>query len=93
MAYMIDIFPTVRRRDEEKHDGDYRTKRVDLEIHDSILESIRTGRPCQSRRYPPPAGPCCSHPPQDGETRVPGVQLADYWRDGPRDGADKMSRR
>ena len=40
VAYIMDTFPIVRRKDEGKHNGDYRTKRVILEIYDEIAEAI-----------------------------------------------------
>lgn len=58
----MDAFPIVRRKHEEKHNGDYRTKRVILEIYDAMQESIRTGKPYQTRLDPPPADPRCCHP-------------------------------
>lgn len=64
VAYIMDTFPIVRRRDEEKFNGDYRTKRVILEIYDALAESIRTGQPYQTRLDPPPADPRCCHPPR-----------------------------
>jgi hypothetical protein len=66
MAHIMDTFPIVRRKDEEKYNGDYRTKRVILEIYDAMQESIRTGRPYQTRLDPPPADPRCCHPPRKG---------------------------
>jgi hypothetical protein len=62
--YIMDTFPIVRRKDEEKYNGDYRTKRVILEIYDAMQEAIRTGQPYQTRLDPPPADPRCCHPPQ-----------------------------
>ncbi|MEW6363704.1 MAG: hypothetical protein AB1714_03590 [Acidobacteriota bacterium] len=62
VAYIMDTFPVVRRKDEEKYNGDYRTKRVILEIYDAMQESIRTGQPYQTRLDPPPADPRCCHP-------------------------------
>ena len=64
VAYIMDTFPIVRRRDEKKYDGDYRTKRVILEIYDAMQEAIRTGHPYQTRLDPPPADPGCCHPPK-----------------------------
>ena len=61
VAYIMDTFSIVRRKDEEKH-GEYRTKRVILEIYDAMLEAIRTGRPYQMRVDPPPADSGCRHP-------------------------------
>jgi len=51
--YILDTFPIVRRRD-EKTFGEYRTKRVILEIYDKIEQAKRTGRPYQTRLDPPP---------------------------------------
>ncbi len=61
VAYIMETFPIVRRRDEEEYDGDYRTKRLVLEIYDALAESIRTGSPYQTRLDPPPADPSCRH--------------------------------
>ena len=66
VAYIMDTFPIVRRKDEEKYDGDYRTKRVILEIYDAMQEAMRTGQPYQTRLDPPPADPRCCHPPREG---------------------------
>ncbi|MBI4529623.1 MAG: hypothetical protein HY695_37975, partial [Deltaproteobacteria bacterium] len=63
VAYIMDTFPIVKRKDEEKW-GEYRTKRVILEIFDAVQESIRTGQPYQTRLDPPPADPRCCHPPR-----------------------------
>ena len=63
VAYIMDTFPIVKRRDEEKYEGDYRTKRVILEIYDAMTESIRTGHPYQTRLDPLPAAPRCCHTP------------------------------
>ncbi len=53
VAYIMDIFPIVRRKDEANYNGDYRTKRIILEIYDTTQKAIRIGRPCQTRRDPP----------------------------------------
>ncbi len=37
--------------------AEYRTKRVILEVHESIVESTRSGRPYETRLDPPPADP------------------------------------
>ncbi len=63
VAYIMDTFPIVRRKDEEKY-GEYRTKRFILEIYDEMAEAVRTGRPYQTRLDPPPADPRCCHPPR-----------------------------
>ena len=62
VAYILDTFPIVRRKDEDSFNGDYRTKRVILEIYDAMQESLRTGQPYQTRLDPPPADPRCRHP-------------------------------
>ena len=64
VAYIMDTFPIVRRKDEEKW-AEYRTKRVILEIYDALAESIRAGQPYQTRLDPPPADPRCCHPPRE----------------------------
>jgi hypothetical protein len=65
VSYIMDTFPIVRRKDEEKY-GDYRTKRIILAIYDAMQDSIRTGQPYQTRLDPPPADPRCCHPPKGG---------------------------
>jgi hypothetical protein len=65
VAYILDTFPIVRRKDEAAHNGDFRTKRVSLEIYDAMLEAIRTGTPYQTRLDPPPADPRVAHPPRE----------------------------
>lgn len=61
VAYIMDTFPIVCRKDEEKY-GEYCTKRVVLEIYDAMQDAIRTGNPYQTRLDPPPADPRCCHP-------------------------------
>jgi hypothetical protein len=56
----MDTFPIVRRNDEAAH-GEYRTKRVILEIYDEMAQAIRTARPYQTRLDPPPADPRVAH--------------------------------
>jgi len=52
VAHIMDTFPIVRRKDEAKFDGDYRTRRVILEIYGALAESTRSGQP-----YHEPGGP------------------------------------
>ena len=59
--YIMETFPIVKRKDEQKY-GEYRTKRVILEIYDAIAEAIRTGKSYQTRLDPPPADPRIAHP-------------------------------
>ena len=42
VGYVMDTFPIVRRRDEERF-GQYRTKDVILEIYDALQEAVATG--------------------------------------------------
>jgi hypothetical protein len=62
---ITDTFPIVRRKDEAKW-GEYRTKRIILEIYDAMGESIRTAHPCQTLLDPPPADPSVAHAGSDG---------------------------
>ncbi len=64
--YVMDTFPIVRKNDEKAH-GEYRTKRVILEIYDAMAEAMRTGKPYQTRLDPPPADPRVAHPPRKKE--------------------------
>ncbi|HEX8393641.1 MAG TPA: N-6 DNA methylase [Longimicrobium sp.] len=58
--YIMDTFPIVRRKDEAAH-GEYRTKRVILEIYDEMAQAARTGTPYATRLDPPPADPRVAH--------------------------------
>ena len=64
--YVMDTFPIVRKNDEKSH-GEYRTKRVILEIYDAMAEATRTGQPYQTRLDPPPADSRAAHPPRGAE--------------------------
>jgi len=66
-AYILDAFPVVRKKDEAAH-GEYRTKRVILEIYDRMAEAIRTGVPYQSLLDPPPADVRAAHPPRQTQS-------------------------
>lgn len=52
--YIMETFPIVKRKDEAEH-GEYRTKRVILEIYDAMQQAIETCVPYQTRLDPPPA--------------------------------------
>ena len=60
VAYIMDTFPIVRRRDEAKF-GEYRTKRVILDIYDAMQQAITTGEPYHTRLDPLPADPRVAH--------------------------------
>ena len=72
VRYILDTFRIVRRKDEEKYNGDYRTKRVILEIYDDLAESIRTGQPYQTRLTP--ADPRRCQPPKGQGDSCPTTQ-------------------
>jgi hypothetical protein len=61
VAYIMDTFSIVKRKDEENFSGHYRTKRVVLEIYDAMAEAMRTGTSYQTRLDPPAADPDCCH--------------------------------
>jgi len=73
--YIMETFPIVKHKDEAAH-GEYRTKRVILEIYDEMAEATRTGIPYQTRLDPPPADPSVAH---DASTR-PAWLAADALR-------------
>jgi hypothetical protein len=58
--YIMETFPIVKRKDEAVH-GEYRTKRVILEIYDAMAGAARTGEPYRTRLDPPPADPRVAH--------------------------------
>ena len=51
-AHIMGTFPIVKRKDEAKWSGDYRTKRTILEIYDAVAEATRSGIPYQTRLRP-----------------------------------------
>ncbi len=55
VSYIMDTFPIVKRKDEAKFNGDYRTKRVILEIYDALAEAIQSDKPYETRLAPIPA--------------------------------------
>ena len=61
--YIMETFPIVKRKDEQKH-GEYRTKRVILEIYDRMKEGMDSGKPYETLIDPPPADPRVAHPPR-----------------------------
>jgi hypothetical protein len=69
--YIMDTFPIVRRHDESRH-GDYRTKRLILQIYDALADSIATGTPYRTLLDPPPADPRCCHPSRDPRAQTEG---------------------
>jgi len=51
--YILDTFPIVRRKDEQRF-GEYRTKRLILEIYNELAAAAATGSMYVSRLNPPP---------------------------------------
>ncbi len=49
------------KRKDEKQFGDYRTKRVILEIYDEMRRAMETGVPYETRLVPPPADRAVRH--------------------------------
>jgi hypothetical protein len=68
VAYIMDTFPIVRRKDEERYRGDYRTKRVILEIYDAMQEAVCSSQPYRTRLDPPPADARCCHQARSAES-------------------------
>ena len=67
--YIMETFPIVKRRDEKAH-GEYRTKRVILEVYEEMQQAMDTGQPYQTRLDPPPADPRVAHPPREAGVSV-----------------------
>lgn len=51
--YILDTFPILRGKDNAEY-GEYRTKRIVLEIFDAMQHAIDTGEPYQTSLEPPP---------------------------------------
>ncbi|WP_182878144.1 Eco57I restriction-modification methylase domain-containing protein [Microbispora sp. H10670] len=51
--YIMETFPIVKRKDEAKY-GEYRTKRLILEIYDAMQDAIAGRKPYQTPLDPPP---------------------------------------
>ena len=70
----METFPIVKRKDEAAF-GEYRTKRLILEVYDAMAKAIETGEPYQTILDPPPADPSLCHPESTRPdwARAPGV--------------------
>ena len=62
-AYILETFPIVKRKDEHQY-GEYRTRRLILEMYDEMASAIRARAAYQTRLDPPPADPRVAHPPR-----------------------------
>jgi len=58
--YIMDTFPIVKRKDEAAY-GEYRTRRVILEIYDELQLAMAAGKPYRTRLDPPPADASLRH--------------------------------
>jgi len=56
VAYIMDTFPIVKRKDEDVH-GHYRTKDRILALYDTLTNCLATGQPFKSTLNPPPGPP------------------------------------
>jgi hypothetical protein len=72
VEHVFSTFPKVRSQDEKRY-GEYRTKRVILEIYDAFVESAATGRPYLTRLDPAPADSHMVHPGQELLSRIEGL--------------------
>ncbi|MFE7194587.1 Eco57I restriction-modification methylase domain-containing protein [Kitasatospora sp. NPDC057541] len=54
VEYVMDAFPTVKKRDEAAHGGAYRTKDLILDIYDRMEEARETGDEYRTVLDPPP---------------------------------------
>jgi hypothetical protein len=58
--YIMETFHIIKRKDEAQF-GEYRTKRLILDIYNDMQQSIITGEPYRTRLDPPPADPRIAH--------------------------------
>ena len=58
--YIMETFPIVKRKDIKTH-GEYRTKRVILEMYDAMAAAMQGGAPYATRLAPPPADARVAH--------------------------------
>ena len=61
LNYIMETFPIVKRKDEATF-GEFRTKRVTLEVYDAMAKAGEVGEPYQTILDPPPADPSLCHP-------------------------------
>ena len=77
-GYVLATFPIVKRKDIARH-GEYRTKRVILEMYDAMAQAMAGGPPYQTRLNPPPADPRAAHPAQFPTPLKRGVPLRLFY--------------
>lgn len=59
--HIMETFPIMKRKDEKQY-GEYRTKRVILEIYDRMKHAMDSREPYQTVLQPPPADLSLAHP-------------------------------
>ncbi len=80
IAYLMDTFDVLKNRDLREQGGEYRTKRVVLEIYNEMAEAMQSGKPYQTRLDPPPAHPDAAHP-WDQAYLGPELPRDQWWRE------------
>ena len=60
VEYIMGTFPIVQRKDVAAY-GEYRTRRLILEIYDALQRAQEAGQPYQTPLDPPPADPRVAH--------------------------------
>ena len=58
LEYIMNTFPIVKRKDEQAY-GEYRTKRIIIEIYDEMTGAMQTGGAYLTRLDPPPSRSKC----------------------------------
>jgi hypothetical protein len=64
VEYIMETFPIVKRKDEAQC-GEYRTKRVILEVYDAMQQAMDMGRPYRTLVDPPPVDARVAHQVRD----------------------------
>lgn len=79
VSYIMDTFPIVKRKDEAKHNGQYRTKETILQIYDALAESIASGIAYQTQLAPVPTDPRIAHMPRLPDIPRTAFAAQDYF--------------
>jgi hypothetical protein len=61
VEYIMETFSIIKRKDEAEY-GEYRTRRVIMEIYDELQQASATGKVYRTRLDPPPGDNKCRHP-------------------------------
>ncbi|GCE08143.1 Eco57I restriction-modification methylase domain-containing protein [Dictyobacter aurantiacus] len=69
VSYIMDSF-RVWKQKEEKEYGEYRTKRVILDIYDRMQRAMESGEPYETLLVPGPADPSVAHPARTAEGTI-----------------------